>query len=582
MSKPPQKKFINEKEDTISEALTGLCQTNPSLQILKHQQTVILKTPPKNKVTLLCGGGSGHEPAHVGFVDEKILHAAVCGGVFASPSYQQVLSAVQEICGEEGCLVVIKNYTGDVINFELAAGFARSQSGLKVKTLVVADDIAFLQGNDIHQKKKEARGLSGTVLVYKILGAAAYKGKDLDYIQNFGEKILKNIFSLGVSMSSCSLPGFAANFQLQNDEMEVGLGIHGEQGKGRQKVEQVCQIVQEMIQDNFLKFIQPQDKVVVLVNNLGSCTDLEINIFAMEVLKQLKGHNITVVRLIEGRIMTSLEMHGITLTIQKLEADLEQEILEYLDLPVQTKHWNISTPTQETASIYKEPKIKPQKSYSETKKHLSDSGEKVKKGIAQIFSQLIKLESHFNQLDSIVGDGDCGTGMARACQSVLQNLDFLQFDKAFASSLISLGEIIANNYGGTSGPLYGIFLSEASRELKQDIYENKIQDFCKAFNKGSEGVKTLGKTEKGERTMYDALHAVSEKFENLVQKNPNIQFKELTQQLASMAQQASLQISLIPAKKGRSRYLNGKEIGEKDPGCELVATWLNILAQIFK
>ena len=266
----------------------------------------------------------------LGFVFDGILSAAICGGVFASPSYQEVLAGIEQVSNENGVLVIIKNYTGDIINFELAADLARARNH-KVMTLRVEDDVSLGDNDTIGR-----RGLAGTVLLYKILGAAASE-LSLEKLHELGLKVLKNIYTIGVSFSACSLPGYPPMYKLGEDEIEIGLGIHGEKGLQRIKAK-TCEGLIEDLLPKFEKYVAKGDEVIALVNNLGSCTDLEIMIIVNTLFNKLRNVGINPVRAIAGRLMTSLEMHGVSITLLKVTSELRDQILKYVDQPTDCPH----------------------------------------------------------------------------------------------------------------------------------------------------------------------------------------------------------------------------------------------------
>lgn len=564
------KKFINNHQNVVIEAIEGLCLINPNIKRIENTQIVTLKTPGKG-VNLLCGGGSGHEPAHAGFVCDGMLSVAVCGGVFASPPYQEVLEGIAQVANENGVLVIIKNYTGDIINFELAADIARSK-GIKVKTLHVQDDVSLGEHQVIGR-----RGLAGTVLLYKILGAAADK-LNLDELHELGTSVLEHIHTIGVSFSACSLPGHPAMYKLPDDEMEIGLGIHGEKGLERVKVKTCEELIEDLLK-KFSGYVQEGDEVVVLVNNLGSCTDIEMMIIVRTLLKSLNAKKIKTARVVQGKIMTSLEMHGMSISLFPLQKAWRDDVLKYLDAPVNNTNWNISTPVEEK-EIYTSLK-QPIDSIldKQIKRDLDEKGKKLKGLLTHVFTSLSKEESLYNQLDAEVGDGDLGSGVARASNNALKNIDFFPFDKDVVVSLQELGGLMAHSFGGTSGPLYGFFLIRGATQLRKSLEDNKASNWLNAFKEGVGAIQNIGKGKQGDRTMLDALFPVLEAFEAHVKAHGDENTKDLLEALAKAAVKGADDASKLQAKKGRSSYLQGKEIGKKDPGCELVAQWVNLVQE---
>lgn len=564
-AKIPSKKFINDYQNVVPEALDGLCMLNSKICRIEGTQIVTLKNP-RTCVNVICGGGSGHEPAHAGFVCENILSAAVCGGVFASPSYQDVLKAIVHVANENGVLVIVKNYTGDCINFELAADIARTK-GIKVMTLHVADDISLGQKHEIGR-----RGLAGTVLLYKILGAAA-TSLPLEKLHELGTSISKNLYTIGISFSACSIPGYPPMYTLGPDEMEIGLGIHGEKGLVRKKV-MPCNAIIEEIYPKFASEIKKRQEVVALVNNLGSCTDIEMMIIVSNLIKKLNSEGIILRRIIEGKLMSSLEMHGMSITLLALQESTKDFTLQCLDAPVDCKHWKISEPSLDIVGQLKQPI--PSAIFKERIK-LNEKGEAFKKILRNTFKVLQGKELLYNQLDADVGDGDLGFGVAKTTGMVLNILDFLPLEEDIVSSFQEIGEIMAQGFGGTTGPLYAFFLLAGSKKLMKKLEENTLKNWFEAFDEGIKAIQRIGKAEIGDRTMLDALNYAFLAFGNELKKGC-LNAKEIALIVGKEAKKGAEEASKLKAKRGRSSYLQGKEIGKKDPGCELVAEWINLIA----
>ena len=572
------KKFLNKYQDVVPDALDGLCSINNTIRRIEGTQIITLRTPRKC-VNIVCGGGSGHEPAHsgsakkllhyIGYVCDGILSAAVCGGVFSSPSYQDVLKAVVQVENENGVLLIVKNYTGDCINFELAADIARTK-GISVMTLHVADDISFEEEQGVGR-----RGLAGTGLLYKALGFAANE-KTLKDLHSFGSDILKNLFTIGASMSACSIPGYPPMYKLGDDEMEIGLGIHGEKGLKRVKVLSCEELVSEFMA-KFGKYVHKGHEIVLMVNNLGACTDIEMMIMTKTLLARLWAEGINVKRVVEGRIMTSLEMHGLSATILVLDPKNQDYLLKCLDAPVDCKHWKITEPNKyiyvplrhEIKSILS----------AQIPVGMSPQGECFKKMLKTIFASLAAKDAYYNQLDAEVGDGDLGIGVAKTSLLVLKNLDYFPFEEDIVASFEELGQLAVQGFGGTTGPLYAFFLLKGSQKLQRKMNANGRENWYQAFVEGFNAIQSIGKAELGDRTMLDAMHYAVKAFREELDKGNNS--GEVAKLVAKAAEKGAEAASKLTAKRGRSSYLQGKEVGKKDPGCELVADWLKLIADNF-
>lgn len=327
------KKIINEPTKVVDEMLNGLEFVHSDLVKRVKGFDVIQRTSEKTgKVAIISGGGSGHEPAHAGFVGEGMLSAAICGAVFTSPTPDQILEAIKQSDEGAGVFMVIKNYSGDVMNFEMAKDLAEME-GIAVESVVVDDDIAV--EDSLYTQGK--RGVAGTIFVHKILGNAAENGKSLSEIKELADKLAPNIHTVGLALSGATVPEVGKpGFVLDENEIEFGIGIHGEPGYRREKMQQSYDLAKELVNKLLDAFGDTQGNFGILVNGMGATPLMEQYVFANDVRKLLeeKGINITFKKL--GNLMTSIDMAGISLTLIKLEDD---EWLEALEAPVNTIAW---------------------------------------------------------------------------------------------------------------------------------------------------------------------------------------------------------------------------------------------------
>ena len=313
--------FINSKEKLVTESLDGFLRAcgNANLARLDgfpHIKVIYRTDHKPSRVALISGGGSGHEPAHAGFVGKGMLTAAVCGEVFASPSVEAVLAGILAVTGKGGCLLIVKNYTGDRLNFGLAAEKARAL-GRKVEMVVVADDIAI-------PGIAQPRGVAGTLFVHKIAGCLAEHGASLAVVADAARKVAKATVSLGISLSSCTIPGTGREDRVPHGKAELGLGIHGEPGVDLidfDHAKQVAAILSEKLFTNVGKAAS----YALLLNNLGSTTPLEMGVIANEILGSPQGKKI---KLVVGPspLMTSLDMHGISASLLPLNPKFEKAL----------------------------------------------------------------------------------------------------------------------------------------------------------------------------------------------------------------------------------------------------------------
>ena len=313
------KKIINDPEHVVSEMLAGI--SDSSLKYIPGFEVIARREPNKEKVAIISGGGSGHEPAHAGYVGLGMLDAAVAGNVFASPSPDRILEAIHQVGGDKGVLMVIKNYSGDIMNFSMAAELAEME-GYKVMSVVTRDDVAVPEST----YSTGRRGIAGTVFVHKIAGAAAEAGRSLEEVRDVAQKVIDNTRSMGMAMSPCILPGVGKpGFMLADDEIEVGMGIHGEPGVERTSVKTSKELA-EILCGHIL---------AVMVNGLGGTPLMELYILTNDVNALLREKGINPVRWYVGNYMTSLEMSGCSVSLLRLD----DEMKAYLDAPAHTAAW---------------------------------------------------------------------------------------------------------------------------------------------------------------------------------------------------------------------------------------------------
>lgn len=314
------KKIINDPNEAVQDMLEGLVMAYPQkLQRLAETTVVMRKNVPvTGKVGLVSGGGSGHEPAHAGYVGKGMLDAAVAGEVFTSPTPDQVLEAIKAVDSGNGVFLVIKNYTGDVMNFEMAAELAEAE-GIQVEKVIVNDDVAVEDSSFTTGR----RGIAGTVFVHKIAGAKAEEGAELSEVKRVAEKVVANVRSMGMALTPCIVPASGKpSFQLDENEMEIGIGIHGEPGIERKRIGTAMEIAHELT-EKILKDREFSGDVAVMINGLGATPEMELYILNKNVQKILSEKGIHVYKTYVGEYMTSLEMAGCSLTLLQLDEELK-------------------------------------------------------------------------------------------------------------------------------------------------------------------------------------------------------------------------------------------------------------------
>ena len=325
------KKIINDPERVVSEMLAGIEISDSSLKYIPGFEVIARREPNKEKVAIISGGGSGHEPAHAGYVGRGMLDAAVAGNVFASPSPDRILEAIHQVGGDKGVLMVIKNYSGDIMNFSMAAELAEME-GYKVMSVVTRDDVAVPEST----YSTGRRGIAGIVFVHKIAGAAAEAGRSLEEIRDVAQKVIDNTRSMGMAMSPCILPGVGKpGFVLADDEIEVGMGIHGEPGVERTSVKTSKELAEILCGHILADMDFSGSDCAVMVNGLGGTPLMELYILTNDVNALLREKGINPVRWYVGNYMTSLEMSGCSVSLLRLD----NEMKDYLDAPAHTAAW---------------------------------------------------------------------------------------------------------------------------------------------------------------------------------------------------------------------------------------------------
>ncbi|MDX8453247.1 dihydroxyacetone kinase subunit DhaK [Mesorhizobium sp. VK9D] len=541
------KHFFNRKDTIVTEALDGFLATAGSGTLARldgyPEIKVVLRADwDKTKVAVVSGGGAGHEPSHAGFVGAGMLTAAVSGEIFASPSVEAVLAAIRATTGPAGCLLVVKNYTGDRLNFGLAAEKARAE-GLAVDMVIVADDIAL---PDIAQP----RGVAGTLFVHKIAGHLSETGRDLASVAAAARAAAKDIVSLGISLSSCSIPGQAHEDRFGADDGELGLGIHGEPGVERIALQSAGALVAIMA-ERLAARLDAGSRHALLVNNLGSVPPLEMSLIANAVLASplAKAVALTVG---PGHLMTALNMNGFSLSLIKLDAEREAALLA----PVGPHAWLPAKPVRVPVVMAM---TKP--ANLETKVASRDTG--AHRLITAVCEKLISLEEPLNSLDAKAGDGDTGSTVATGARSILERIDALPLADR-AATAATIGDTLGTSMGGSSGVLLSIFFTAASQSLGTGA------SLSKALLAGLDRMTFYGGAKIGDRTMVDALE-------------PALKALDATgvEAAAKAARQgAEATAAMQKAKAGRSAYI-GRQLDTADPGAFAVAEVFAAVAALF-
>ncbi len=587
------KKIMNTPETFVYDMCHGLAKAHPELEFVEKFKIVKKKEINPDKVSLISGGGSGHEPAHAGFVGKGMLDCAVCGDVFASPSQIQVYNAIKECATDKGVLLIIKNYSGDCMNFNNAADLAREEDGIKVDAVYVNDDIAVK--DSLYTVGR--RGVAGTVFVHKIAGAAAEQGKSLEEVKAIANKVIANVRSFGFALSSCTPPAKGTPiFDIGDDEIEFGVGIHGEPGRKTEKLQTADdlakRIVKDLIEDLGLK---KGEDVALLVNGFGATPLSELYLFNNSVSNALEKENIGIYKTLVGNYMTSLDMAGASVTVLRLDDDFKALLSYPVSTPALT--WGAAmseqaayaveamnaiakalgvTPAAETA--HKEAKAAAKTAKAAKKEAVYEV--KGKPEVAETINTaafvaivdkmadiIIENEVPFCDADKM-GDGDFGMSIAKGFRQLKK--EWATRDKADIGTFLgSCSEIIMEYCGGASGPIWGSAFRYAGKAAagKDVITLADLADIFQAANKGvyETGKKSFGRgAVVGDKTLVDALKPCADALDKAAKDG-----KKLREGLALGAEAAvkgAESTKTVVAKLGRAGTVGEKSIGYPDAG----------------
>jgi dihydroxyacetone kinase len=536
--------FINNKDAIVTEAIDGVIQASGGqlarLDGYPHIRVVVRADWDKSRVALVSGGGSGHEPAHAGFVGEGMLTAAVCGDVFASPSVDAVLAGILAVTGPAGCLLIVKNYTGDRLNFGLAAERARA-FGLKVNMVIVDDDIAL---PDLPQP----RGVAGTLFVHKIAGAMAESGASLEDVTKVAEHVVKHTKSIGMSLDTCTVPGSPKENRIGEGKAELGLGIHGEAGVQQIDYHNAEQAIAAVTAK--LAATMENKPHVVLLNNLGGASVLEMAILANELVKSPIGKNL---KLMVGpaALMTSLDMRGFSVSVYPLSA----EDHAWLSAPCAPSAWPRCQTIQPVRVLDLPDGLRPIQPIASEHRETAAF-------LTKCCQILIEAESDLNALDAKSGDGDTGSTLAGAARALIGALDRLPL--ADHTQLFrAIGQELTQTMGGSSGVLLAIFFTAAGDAASSGL------SMVAALKEGLARMQRIGGAQLGDRTMVDALKPALDALEA----------DGIARAAVAARHGADHTATIVRAKAGRASYINAAQLeGHVDPGAEAVARLFEQLA----
>ncbi|MGZ5968432.1 MAG: dihydroxyacetone kinase subunit DhaK [Polyangiales bacterium] len=539
------KHFIDDRSAIVTDAIDAAVMLGEGklarLDGYPAIKVVVRTDWDRSKVAVISGGGAGHEPAHVGFVGEGMLTAAVCGEIFASPSVDAVLAAILAVTGGPGCLLIVKNYTGDRLNFGLAAEKARAL-GLAVEVVIVGDDIAL-------PDSPRPRGVAGTLFVHKVAGDLARSGASLAAVTKGAESVAGAVRSLGVSLSMCTIPGVATESRIGHDEVELGLGIHGEPGVERHPYRPVSELAATMAARLDVSLGETKQPLALLINDLGGVPPIEMAVATKAILGAVKRD----VRLVFGpaRLMTSLDMKGLSISILPLDADLERALLS----EVGPSAW---------ASGRRVTRVEPLPIRLPKVERAASRHPGRRRAIENVCNTLIAKQAELDALDAKVGDGDTGSTFAAAARAVLADLDRMLLAEP-AATCAAIAERLATVMGGSSGILLSIGFSAmaTSSGERSDAGSDGAPSVAHALREGVRRIQHYGGASPGDRTMLDALFPAIESLES----------GGLAAAAEAAKRGAEATASMTKARAGRSGYVPAESLrGVPDPGAIAIAS----------
>ena len=603
---------MNTPETFVYDMCHGLAAAHPDLEFVEKFKIVKKVEINDDKVSLISGGGSGHEPAHAGFVGKGMLDAAVCGDVFASPSQVQVYNSIKKCATDKGVLLIIKNYSGDCMNFNNAMADAQDD-GIKVDAVYVNDDIAVK--DSLYTVGR--RGVAGTVLVHKCAGAAAEQGKELEEVKRVANKVIENVRSFGFAFTSCTVPAAGhPTFEIGDDEMEFGVGIHGEPGRFREKIDYskgtfsddlARRIVTDLEGDLGLK---KGEEVVLLINGFGGTPLQELYILNNSVTKALNADEIKIHRTIVGNFMTSIDMAGASITVLRVDAELKALI----DYPVSTPAltWGAAMDAQAEAAVEAMKAISkalgvtpvaeaPKKAAKKAAASEEDDanavyevegtpaiGETINtaafvKVVEKMADVIIENEVPFCEADQM-GDGDFGMSIAKGFKQL--KADWATRKKGdIGQFLVSCSEIIKEYCGGASGPIWGSAFKYAGKAMlgKKEVNLTDIAFLFMEANRGvyETGKKSFGKgADIGDKTLVDALKPCALALTKAAEDGKKLQ--EGLDLGAKAAHEGAEATKTVVARLGRAGTVGERSIGFPDAGAHGLDVIFNELAKYIK
>ena len=570
------RKLINDPDKLIADLIEGMVSAHPDLLCVEGEtgRAIVARNGPRpGKVGIVVGGGSGHEPAFAGYVGKGLADAAPLGNIFASPSPTQIMDAGFAADGGAGVLFLYGNYTGDVMNFDMAAE-SLAEHGITAKSFVVTDDIASAPPDRIDER----RGIAGDFFVFKIAGAAADQGLCLQDVEAAATRANAATRTMGVALSACILPQTGRpNFELPVGQMEIGMGIHGEPGIERGPAESADAVADRLLAPIVTELaLANGDRVAVLVNGLGSTSLLELYLLHRRVATQLADRNVEIHQSWVGEYCTSLDMEGASITLMRLDDDLQ----DWLDHPCETPALKVgqSEAVVQTLRSPKRAATKRDNKIAIDRNTLKTDGDigpseflaMMRAGAEAIFAARDQL----CVLDGAIGDGDHGVTMEIGWKAVLDALATTDPDMPITETCDRIAEAFLSAVGASAGPLYASAFKSAGQAVS-DRLNLDAMSLAWWLDGMANGIATRGQTQPGEKTMLDAWRPAADAA--LKQAKTGASTHACLRAASAAARTGSEETAQMYSAKGRSKKLGARVLGHIDPGAAsaaiLVAAW---------
>lgn len=569
------KKIINKPERVVPEMCHGMALAYPDLDFVEKYKIIKRKNLNSGKVSLISGGGCGHEPAHAGFVGRGMLDAAVCGDVFASPSQIQVYQAIKAACSSKGILLIVKNYSGDMMNFKNAAYLAK-EDGIDVDYVKVDDDIAVQDSTYTVGR----RGVAGTIFVHKLAGAAAERGWSLKEVKAVAEKTIASVKTIGFALTSCTVPAKGTpTFDIGEDEMEYGVGIHGEPGIRREKSVSADEIAERAVTAilNELSMVDNDEhEVAVLINGLGGSPVQELYVLNHSVRRVLAEKGIKVVYTLVGNYMTSIDMMGASVSLLKLDEELKRLLFAPCDtvglrvngfeeaVPFSPLH---GTTEKKMAEVHYE--LETNKAYSRIENEVITK-ENMIFLVDAMSDCIIRNEVPFCELDSHAGDGDFGMSVAKGFKKLKEEwASILATADGIGEFLDACSMVIMEHCGGASGPIWGSAFRAAGKYAAGKKILNKTE-FAEMLQSAVAGIQKTGERSfgrgavEGDKTLMDALIPCADTWTELAATDAAM--TDIFAKAATAAVAGAKKTERIAARMGRAGTVGDRSIGYPDAG----------------